>query len=257
MERIKKYTPLMSRFCDENEKAQKYLLGSIERLISLHPKLLSQIPRIFKELYDNDMVSEKVFIHWAEKVGLWCVIIAFFFFGQALCVCVCVSVCVFVCVFVCMCVSACVCLCVCLHVCVCVCVVLVGQILEKQSKNQKHCNVMLIFIHFLSFFLFFSLFFFFLFPSLFSLKASKKYVSKELSQEIHNKAEKFIEWLKTAETEDEDEDEDGNDDDDDGGDEVGFDDKAKGIQTVDEKTNGKVSEKKKGRNIIIIVIICL
>lgn len=32
-------------------------------------------------------------------------------------------------------------------------------------------------------------------------KASKKYVSKELSQEIHNKAEPFISWLREAEEE--------------------------------------------------------
>lgn len=34
-------------------------------------------------------------------------------------------------------------------------------------------------------------------------KVSKKYVSKELSQEIHNKVEPFLTWLKEAEEEEE------------------------------------------------------
>lgn len=34
-------------------------------------------------------------------------------------------------------------------------------------------------------------------------KVSKKYVSKELSQEIHNKAEVFLTWLREAEEEEE------------------------------------------------------
>lgn len=44
-------------------------------------------------------------------------------------------------------------------------------------------------------------------------KTSKKYVSKELSQEIHNKAEPFITWLREAEEEEESESEEEDDND--------------------------------------------
>ncbi|XP_072390039.1 eukaryotic translation initiation factor 5 [Diabrotica undecimpunctata] len=46
-----------------------------------------------------------------------------------------------------------------------------------------------------------------------SEKVSKKYVAKEVSQEIHDKAEPFIKWLKEAESEDSDNDDDEEDDD--------------------------------------------
>lgn len=42
---------------------------------------------------------------------------------------------------------------------------------------------------------------------------SKKYVPKEVSQEIHNKAEPFIKWLKEAEEEDSSESEEESDED--------------------------------------------
>ncbi|PSN43454.1 Eukaryotic translation initiation factor 5 [Blattella germanica] len=45
-------------------------------------------------------------------------------------------------------------------------------------------------------------------------KVSKKYVSRELSQEIHNKAEPFIKWLKEAEEEDDSYSDDDEEDDD-------------------------------------------
>lgn len=43
-------------------------------------------------------------------------------------------------------------------------------------------------------------------------KVSKKYVSKELSQEIHNRAEPFIKWLREAEEEESDSEEESDDD---------------------------------------------
>lgn len=45
------------------------------------------------------------------------------------------------------------------------------------------------------------------------LQVSKKYVSKEVSQEIHNKAEPFIKWLKEAEEEESSESEEESDED--------------------------------------------
>lgn len=54
-----------------------------------------------------------------------------------------------------------------------------------------------------------------------SIKPSKKYVTKELSQEIHNKAEPFIKWLREAEEEEESDSEDDEDL------EIEYDDRAK------------------------------
>lgn len=43
-------------------------------------------------------------------------------------------------------------------------------------------------------------------------KVSKKYVSRDLSEEIHNKAQPFINWLKEAEEEESDSEEEDDDD---------------------------------------------
>ena len=60
---------------------------------------------------------------------------------------------------------------------------------------------------------------------------SKKYISKELSEQIHKKAEAFLNWLKEAEEEsEEDSDEDV---------ELEFDERAK-ISTIKEKVISKL-----------------
>jgi len=93
-----------------NPKAQKYLLGALEKLVEMHKtELLPKVPHILKVFYERDVLEEEVILEWGKK-------------------------------------------------------------------------------------------------------ASKKYVPKELSQEIQQKAEPFIVWLKTAEEESEEEESDKEDD---------------------------------------------
>ncbi|CAB1335305.1 unnamed protein product [Coregonus sp. 'balchen'] len=69
-DQIKKYKRHFLRFCVNNKKAQKYLLGGFECLVKLHQaQLLPRVPVVFKDLYDADLVEEDVILSWAEKVS--------------------------------------------------------------------------------------------------------------------------------------------------------------------------------------------
>uniref|UniRef100_A0A8C6WSS5 Eukaryotic translation initiation factor 5 n=1 Tax=Neogobius melanostomus TaxID=47308 RepID=A0A8C6WSS5_9GOBI len=69
-EQVKKYKRHFLRFCHNNKKAQKYLLGGFECVVKLHQvQLLSRVPIILKDLYDADLVDEDVIFAWAEKVS--------------------------------------------------------------------------------------------------------------------------------------------------------------------------------------------
>ncbi|KAG7277742.1 hypothetical protein CRUP_023030 [Coryphaenoides rupestris] len=69
-EQIKKYKRHFLRFCHNNKKAQKYLLGGFECLVRLHQtQLLPRVPIILKDLYDADLLEEDVIFAWAEKVS--------------------------------------------------------------------------------------------------------------------------------------------------------------------------------------------
>uniref|UniRef100_H2SUY3 Eukaryotic translation initiation factor 5 n=1 Tax=Takifugu rubripes TaxID=31033 RepID=H2SUY3_TAKRU len=58
------------KFCHNNKKAQKYLLGGFECVVKLHQvQLLPRVPIILKELYDADLLEEDVIFAWAEKVS--------------------------------------------------------------------------------------------------------------------------------------------------------------------------------------------
>jgi len=61
---------VLLRFCHENPKCQKYLMGGIEQVIKLQKEaLLPKVPLILKALYDLDIVDEEVFIDWHSKVS--------------------------------------------------------------------------------------------------------------------------------------------------------------------------------------------
>ena len=66
---IEKYSNLMLRFTHENQKAQKYLLGGIEKTVEVHEAvLMPKVPHIFKALYEEDILEEEVLFEWAKKV---------------------------------------------------------------------------------------------------------------------------------------------------------------------------------------------
>jgi len=70
IKKIKTHKLVFVRFTNENQKAQKYLLGGIEKLIEMkRDVLLPKVAVIFKTLYDEDILDEEVIIEWAKKVS--------------------------------------------------------------------------------------------------------------------------------------------------------------------------------------------
>ena len=66
----KKHKRIFLRFTSENQKAQKYLIGGIEKTIELKKNvLLSKVAGIFKTFYDEDILDEEVILEWAKKVS--------------------------------------------------------------------------------------------------------------------------------------------------------------------------------------------
>merc|ERR1719411_2569405 len=60
----------MLRFCHENQKAQKYLLGGIEKTIETYKEaLLPKTALILKAFYDHDILDEEVILEWGKKVS--------------------------------------------------------------------------------------------------------------------------------------------------------------------------------------------
>lgn len=67
---VKTHKRLFLRFTSENQKAQKYLLGGVEKTIEVHKdSLLPKVPRIMKTLYDEDILDEEVILEWGKKVS--------------------------------------------------------------------------------------------------------------------------------------------------------------------------------------------
>lgn len=53
---------------DDNPKAEKSLLGGLERFIGLtHPNLIGQVPKILLAFYNGDILSEDVLLKWGSK----------------------------------------------------------------------------------------------------------------------------------------------------------------------------------------------
>ena len=51
-----------------NAKAEKNLLGGLERFIGLtHPDLVSQVPKILLGFYNGEVLSEEALLKWGSK----------------------------------------------------------------------------------------------------------------------------------------------------------------------------------------------
>lgn len=66
---LAKHHGLFQRFTLDNSKAEKNCLAAFEKLIEMRPELLKSTARIFKDLYDKDIVDEERFIAWADKAS--------------------------------------------------------------------------------------------------------------------------------------------------------------------------------------------
>merc|ERR1719266_1790741 len=67
---IKEHKRLFLRFTNNNQKAQKYLLGGIECLLAAKENLLlPKATAIFKAFYDHDIIEEEVILDWGKKVS--------------------------------------------------------------------------------------------------------------------------------------------------------------------------------------------
>lgn len=66
---IKDNRMLFLRFCHQNHKAQKYLLGGYEKLVGEVYKddLFVNCMKILKQFYDEDILEEEVLIEWSKK----------------------------------------------------------------------------------------------------------------------------------------------------------------------------------------------
>lgn len=69
LNQITKFRTLFLRFCINDKRAQKYLLGGVEQLIQTHKDvLLPKTAHIIKALYDEDICSEESLLSWGKKV---------------------------------------------------------------------------------------------------------------------------------------------------------------------------------------------
>jgi len=65
---LPKRAALFHKLIDDNPKAEKNLLGGLERFIGLtHPDLIAQVPKILLAFYNGDVLSEEAFLKWGSK----------------------------------------------------------------------------------------------------------------------------------------------------------------------------------------------
>lgn len=70
IQEVRKHRNLLLRFTHNNQKAQRYLIGGLELIISLNAdKLMDKVAGIFKLFYDTDILEEKTILEWAAKVS--------------------------------------------------------------------------------------------------------------------------------------------------------------------------------------------
>lgn len=67
---LRKHRNLLLRFTHNNQKAQRYLLGGLEQIFSLHAdKLMDKIAGLLKLFYDADILEEKTILEWSAKIS--------------------------------------------------------------------------------------------------------------------------------------------------------------------------------------------
>lgn len=67
---VRKYRNLILRFTHNSHKAQRYLMGGLEQILSLHAdKLMEKVAGILKLFYDEDILEEKTILEWSEKIS--------------------------------------------------------------------------------------------------------------------------------------------------------------------------------------------
>lgn len=67
---VHKHKNLFLRFTHENQKAQKYLMGGLEKTVETREAaLLPRVPHILKEFFEEDILEEEVILEWAKKVS--------------------------------------------------------------------------------------------------------------------------------------------------------------------------------------------
>lgn len=70
IQEVRKYRNLLLRFTHNNQKAQRYLMGGLEQIISLHAdKLMEKVAGILKLFYDTDILEEKTLLEWSAKIS--------------------------------------------------------------------------------------------------------------------------------------------------------------------------------------------
>lgn len=70
VQEARKHRKLMLRFTHDDVKAQKYFIGGLEQIISLHAdKLMDKVPGILKLFYDTDILEEQAILEWSQKVS--------------------------------------------------------------------------------------------------------------------------------------------------------------------------------------------
>jgi translation initiation factor 5 len=53
---------------DDNPRAEKSLLGGLERFVGLtHPELVAQVPKILLAFYNGDVLTEEALLKWGSK----------------------------------------------------------------------------------------------------------------------------------------------------------------------------------------------
>ena len=66
---LKTHRMVFLRFCNNDKKAQRYMLHGIEQFIAANEDLLPRAAHIVKALYDNDICEEEAILAWGAKVG--------------------------------------------------------------------------------------------------------------------------------------------------------------------------------------------